>query len=297
MTQLYLFLTLMIVGTLFLGVNDTQKKKFLRDGIDDQLLIGVSWFLGGIFLFIIIASIGLPVIKPGFWPAFSATVVLNVVSQSVFIRAFKLADASLVAPMRLITPPLVVFTGFIVLREIPTVGGIVGVFLTVFGLGILLSPGKSFSLLAAKDYIMSERGGQLGLLGSLLFALSFPFDKQAVLTSSGIFATAMRMISVGVLVLGINAILSHRFRQELIPAIKQWRMPILAVSAVSAIGDFLTTQALAYSLAAYAASLKRLWPFWTVILAGRFLKEENIKQRFAATAIMFIGIIVMVLLG
>ena len=292
-----IFLGLMLVGTLVLGINDVQKKKFLLDGINDQLLLGFSWFLGGLFLFLVVAAVGIPQIRDGFWTALAATMFLNVISQIVFIRAFKLADASLIAPLRLITPPFVIITGFIVLGEVPTAGGVAGIFLTVYGLMTLLSPGKHFSISAMKSYIMSERGVQLGLLGSFLFALSFPYDKQTVLASSGIFATAMRMSSVGILVLGLNAALNRRFLREAIPAVKQWSMPLLSVSAVSAVGDFLTTQALAYSLAAYAASLKRLWPFWTIFLAGRFLKEKHITQRLAATAVMFIGIIIMVVLG
>lgn len=292
-----IFLALMLVGTLFLGINDVQKKKFLLDGINDQLLLGFSWFLGGLFLFLVVAIVGVPEIQEGFWAALAATVFLNVISQIVFIRAFKLADASLVAPLRLITPPFVIITGFIVLGEVPTVGGVVGIFLTVFGLMTLLSPGGSFSLSAVRNYVASERGVQFGLLGSFLFALSFPFDKQTVLASSGVFATAVRMSFVGILVLVLNAALNRQFLREAVFTVRRWRMPLLSVSAVSAVGDFLTTQALAYSLAAYAASLKRLWPFWTILLAGRFLKEKHITKRLAATAIMFIGIIVMVILG
>lgn len=290
--ELVIFLALMIAGTFFLGVNDIQKKKLLRDGIHDQLLLGISYSVGGIILFSIVAVVGLPVIRTGFWTALSASVILNVVSQSIFIHAFKIADASLIAPLRLLTPPFVILTGFIVLREVPTVGGILGIFITVFGLGVLLSPKKFFSISAMKNYIIGERGVQFGLLGSFLFALSFPFDKQAVVTSSGIFATSVRMFSVGGIVLFLNVVFNRRFLRELVPVVKEWRMPLLSVSAVHAVGDFLTTQALAYSLAAYAASIKRLWSFWTILLAGKVLNEKKVGFRFMAAAVMFLGIII-----
>jgi len=60
---------------------------------------------------------------------------------------------------------------------------------------------------------------------------------------------------------------------------------------------FLTTQALNYTLAAYAASVKRLWSFWAVILSGQILGEKDISHRLAATGIMLAGIVITSLFG
>lgn len=66
---------------------------------------------------------------------------------------------------------------------------------------------------------------------------------------------------------------------------------------VHAAASILTYAAMQYSLAAYAASVKRLWPLWTILLSGALLKEGNIKKKILATVIMLAGIALTVILG
>ncbi len=75
-----------------------------------------------------------------------------------------------------------------------------------------------------------------------------------------------------------------------------WQIIFLMV-AVNIAGFFLTAQALNYTLAAYAASVKRLWSFWAVILSGSLLAEKDIGKKLVATSIMLAGIVVTSLFG
>src|SRR3989338_1050626 len=105
------FLLLMLPGTLFLGVEDFLKKKYLNNGMSEQVLLSTTFFLAGFLLMPILFIGGIPTIEPQFWNAFVGTVILNVVAQNLFIRAYKYNEASIIAPLRLITPILVIFTG------------------------------------------------------------------------------------------------------------------------------------------------------------------------------------------
>ena len=69
----------------------------------------------------------------------------------------------------------------------------------------------------------------------------------------------------------------------------------MLISVFTSVGIVLTNQALNYSFAAYASSLKRLQAVWTIIIAGKFLKEKDMGQKIFATAIMLVGIMLTVL--
>ncbi|MFA6339044.1 MAG: DMT family transporter [Candidatus Paceibacterota bacterium] len=292
--QTLLFLILMMVGTLSLSFSDIEIKKLLNKNIDEQFVLGISFALAGFFLFIPFIFIPLPEIKDGFWIATIGTVTLNIISQRVFFRALKLGDISLIAPLRLLTPMLVIITGYFFLQEIPRVTGMFGIILTLIGLWMLLFSDKPFSFKKLTQ-LKNEKGVLLGLLGATLFAISFPLDKKAIVASSALFASAVIFLSIGLLTLLLNSSQKKVSGSTLISIFKKDAFHLGLTSLWIAIGVLLTNQALSFSFAAYAASLKRLQAIWTIFLAGTFLQEKNIGKKIIATICIFIGILVMII--
>jgi len=173
------FIVLMFGGTFALGVGDVWRKKYLNEGVDEQVLLTVTLFLTGVLLLPFVAIVGFPEIKSGFWLAAGGTITLNLISQNLFIRAFKLRDASLIAPLRLIVPPLVIVTGFVFLGERPSLLGALGIFITMIGLWFLLFKKEDMTWLRLMMKF-KDRGVLYGLIASVLFAVSFPLDKMVV---------------------------------------------------------------------------------------------------------------------
>ncbi|MDP3735403.1 MAG: EamA family transporter [bacterium] len=291
-----LFLALMLSGTFALGISDVLRRKHLKDGLNDQALLVITLFLTGILLLPILVLVGIPEIEDGFWSAVAITGFLNLISQNLFVRAFKLSDASLIAPLRLIIPPLVIFTGFLFLNEKPSLAGVVGIFITMSGLWFLLGGGKIFRYQNRQSSI-KDRGVAYGLIGSVLFAASFPFDKIAVVRSSALFATFFIFTSLGILTYVINMMYDRKFTTTVIESFTQHCKAHMLISLFSSVGVVLTNQALHYSLVAYASSLKRLQALWTVVIAGKFLEEREMGRRAIATLLMFIGILPSVFLN
>lgn len=296
MSTTLVFLVLMIPGTFFLGLNDVLVRKVLSGGkVNSRLLAAYSFFSVGILLSLFLLFTGLPELKTGFWTAIIITAFLNIFAQWAWYTAFKKEEASLISPLRLITPPLVIITGFLTLNEKTTIPGALGILLTVFGLWILLQSEAAFKETRLRD-VIKRPGVLLGIWGAVSFAISFPFDKKAVVASSGLLTAVIAFLAVG---LGNAFIVYLRKFKEEKPSLdfkNNWRILAL-VPVVHSIAAFLTFQALNYSLAAYAASLKRLWSFWAVLLSGQFLREKNIGRKLLATAIMLFGIAVTVFLG
>src|SRR3989344_8080376 len=100
-----LFLTFMVPGTVFLGLNDALIKRLLLTGINSQFLLAVNFIAVGVIGLSPAAVLGMPALKPGFLSAFAATVCINIVAQLCFYRAFERGEASFVSAMGVGSPP------------------------------------------------------------------------------------------------------------------------------------------------------------------------------------------------
>jgi drug/metabolite transporter (DMT)-like permease len=142
---------------------------------------------------------------------------------------------------------------------------------------------------------LNNKGVQFGLLGSILFALSFPFDKKAVISSSALFMSVVVFIIVGLVTLVINLVVNNKLKGEFGVTLRNNKYALLLLLVSLGMGSIFTNQALNYSIVAYASSLKRLQAVWTILLAGAFLKEKNIKIRLLSTVVMLFGIVITVI--
>ncbi len=291
-----LFLALMLPGTFFLGLNDILIRKVLRSGkVNEQFLLAGNYLVSSVIFALVTLIVGRPQIQSGFWSALAVTVVLNTFAQWAWYAAFKKEEASLISPLRLLTPPLVIITGFLILGEHTSLIGIFGILTTVLGLWILIRSESKFQRISLTE-IVKKPGVLLGFYGAVSFAISFPFDKKIVVTSSALFALTLAFLAVGL----INAmifIFSNFRSREVFSSAGVSRPALLMIPLVQFCSAFLSYAALNYSLAAYAASVKRLWSLWAVILSGKFLGERHIKEKLIATLIMIVGILVTVFLG
>lgn len=293
MNDSVLFLSLMLPGTLFLGLYDILLRKLLKERtINERFLMGINYTIEGIFFLLILFSVGVPEIKEAFWFAFGATLALGIFSQWFWFRAFAEEEASLISPIRLITPPLVILTGFFILGELPSVWSAIGIFITIIGLFVLLRSEARYKKISLKK-IIKRKGVLFAVIGAVAFAFSFPFDKQAVISSSGLFVVAAIAPA-----LGIISIVISRLKKPLLDNVRtlsgKWHS-VIVIMVVHALGFVLATVSLQYALAASASSVKRLLSFWAVLFSGKLLQEKNIGTKIFATVIMLLGIVITLL--
>lgn len=287
-----LFLVFMLPATLFLGLHDVLTKKILSRNINEQVLLIANFIITGILALSLVFIFGNPELKPGFWTALLATMVLNIFGQWCWYKAFQLGDVSLVSPLRLITPPLVVLTGILILGEMPSSRGMVGIVVMVIGLWFLLN--KKSSRDNQPPSPSRRRAILLAVAGALLFACSFPFDKKAVVASSSLVFVGIvfPLIALGNLL--IYLIYNKRWPDFSSLRRVGWLLPLAFV--VHTAGIILAAHSLSFALAAYASAIKRLLSFWAVLLSGAILREQ-IGQRLLATIIMLAGVLIIILAG
>lgn len=293
-SDLIAFLALMLPATLFLGAYDVVGKRLLKESIPGSLVVGVSFLISGVLITPALLLYGIPTIGSDFVATTAVIITINVLSNLAWYSALSSEDASLLAPTRLLTPPMVLVTGYLFLGEVPGLVGGLGVVTTILGLFLLLSAeasGKQETVVA----VLKRRGVIIALICACAGAITFSLDKKAVSVSSAIFFTVVFFFGVGASSLLTYFVCARRSEDMA----KLWRNrgKILLLSSVHAAGALLSFASLSFTLAAYAASTKRLWSLFSVLLAGQVLKEKNIARKVVAVIVMLAGIVVPLLWG
>ncbi|MDZ4833559.1 MAG: EamA family transporter [Candidatus Melainabacteria bacterium] len=295
-SDLAIFLVLMIPATAFLGAYDVLGKRLmLKSELPVPLVVGVSFMLSGLMLSPFLLWTGIPAIGSGFVSAVCAIVLINAASNFAWYQALKREEASLLAPTRLLTPPLVLVTAYFFLGEVPAVAGAIGVLTTILGLYLLIA---SEAKTAGIDFlkVLKRPGVLIAFLCAISGAITFSLDKKAVTASSAMFFTVVFFVGVGGCNL-IAALFSGAATVENLYALRRNSGRIAVFSFVHAAGALLSFAALSFTLAAYAASTKRLWSLFSVLFAGQILKEKNIRAKLVAVLVMLIGIAIPLIWG
>ncbi|MDO8619786.1 MAG: DMT family transporter [bacterium] len=296
MSPLVLFLLTMIPGTILLGFYDVHTKKLLQKGIGEQTLVGVGFSGAGLIFLVALFFFGIPDTAPGFWSTFFFASILTVLGQFAWYRAFNYGTVSFIAPLRVLTPLIIIFTGSLFLGEVPSQNGLVGIALTVSGLLLLLGAQGGSFFASLKESLQSS-GFLWGMLAVLAFSISFPLDKKAILASSTLFYSTCLYGVTGITSLLIAFLLNREKTREGLSTLWQNRRVVLVWILFLVTGGFLVNHALNFTLAVYAASVKRLQALWSVLLSGAFLKEGHTLRKSLATLIMLIGVIMTIVFG
>jgi len=260
---------------------------------EERLILAAEWTVGAALLSILclishpallfhpLAAIA-RLCSPGFWPLVFCSGVLNVVAYYFFVRAFRLADASLVAPLVLVTPVLLLVTSPLMVGEHVSSLGAGGVILSVVGAVILAlsEPGvtRRTSLLA----FLRDPGVRSMCVTAAIWSVTANLDKLGVQASTPMLWVAALTIFIALASTIAWLALPHRPLQ--LHALRY----ALVAGAANALGNAAQMYALTILFVPYVIAIKRLSALFTVIVGGIVLKE-NIRERLLGAAIMLLG--------
>lgn len=287
--MLFLFV---ISGAFVMAITHIMKKKSL-----DELKVNVDVVavgtLMGIGLFALPAQIiseGTLEISAGFWRPFIITTSLNIVIMWGEVKSFALDDVSLMAAFQGVTPMFVVLTSWLVLGELPTAYGFLGILIIVIGVLILgiKKTKDEFSSQSRFNFSFSL-GAKIALVTALFGAMGLPFEKLAVLNSSPMMLAGLKFPLVGVIIYVISKASGRWERAD-----KKILLYMLGIGAILGLSEVLMSTGYLYGIVPYVGSLKRTSIIFVAILAIFFLKnneKENFKTRIAGIAVIIVGII------
>jgi len=223
---------------------------------------------------------------PGFWPAFSITLALNVVGSYLFMKSLSLEEMSSVLPLLSFTPVFLIFTSAVFLGEFPSFLGIFGIVLIVCG-SYFLNLKNGSGILGPIKSLLQSKGSQLMMITAFLYAFTSNFDKMAILNSNPFTFLVTTRIAASVIFL----ILILKKSKVGIRGIK------INFNYLSIIGFFsaisLLTQMLAINMAIvpYVISLKRTSGFFGVIFGFLAFREKNFVPKIIGSVLMVAGVI------
>jgi drug/metabolite transporter (DMT)-like permease len=273
-----------ILGAIFQSVYYASVKKLTEKF--DVYVLGSGIFITSFFISITVSLFkGIPDFGSGFYYALFATGILHIIAQSLLYRALKSTELSLAIPLVGFTPIFLIFTSFFMLGEIPSIFGIFGIILIVFGSFVLKKKDSSFFS------ILKNKGTLLMLIVAFIYSISSNYDKLLMINSDSIFGTAIKSLFTGIAFLTISILK----KQKPIKKIKKHWPYMYLGGIIFALSGLSINLALTMNIVPYVISLKRSNILFSIILGGLFFKEKDIAQKILGASIIILGVLMIIL--
>lgn len=250
--------------------------------------------IGALILFFISWYRGFPELHPYFWYVAAGTAGINFIASPMLLKGYELADFSSVYSKILLTPIFMLGTSAILLGEIPSGIGIIGVTLTVSGLLYMVWEGR-FGIRGRPIAGWVSHGELLGIGVALLWSVSANFDKLAAVYSDPFFGAA------GTIALLAGFYFFYLLFQmmrgnNLFPDFSRHSFPkmvgiIIGLGVI--FGSIIVLQNFAFlrGLASYTIAIKRMGVIFAVFMGWLFFKEKNVVQKLIGAGIAVAGVI------
>ena len=219
--------------------------------------------------------------------------IFGAIGNGFLVKALQRGDLSILGPINSYKSVVGILIGIIFLHEIPSVWGIVGIVLIIYGSYFVLDTMKerfSWNLLRNKEI-------QYRIGAMILTAIEAVFIKKVILYSS----TTVSFIFWCWFGAFFSFVLLFFFKVRLIKEIKQVKLHHLLtyVFLVLSIGtmQYTTNYVFSHMNVGYALALFQLSTIISIFLGYRIFKEQNIKKKLLGAVIMIAGSVVIILLN
>ena len=258
----------------------------------DPLL--VSWFNNLIPLFLFSPFLFFIDLKFNyqFFEALFISGLINITSTILYHRALFKGDISVVIPLLSFTPLFLLFLSPLIVGEFPDTWGLIGTILIVAGSYLLNINLKRQNIFSPLKSLIKEKGTRYMLIVAFIWAISANFDKRGIEASS----IYQYIFFINLVVTLGTTIFVFSKRKFSLPELKAEYKNLLAVGLLTSAVFFVHMTAITLTLVVYVVSIKRTGGMISVFLGYFIFKEKNIRQRFLGSAIMFAGVLLIVLL-
>lgn len=273
----------------FESAKDALGKWRLRQS--DEYLVAWAWrFFALPFLLPWLFVTGVPALGKGFWWVLLVSGVLNVVAAVLYMRAIKVSDLSLTAPMVAFTPLFLLLTSPLMVGEFPGPAGALGVGLIVAGSYLLRVRESSRGWFAPFRALMGDRGPRTMLLVALIWSVTANLDKIGLKNSSPLFwAVAINAF----IALALSPVVAFRLRG--------WERPswsnafgLAAIGAAGGLGTICQMLAISVALVPEVIALKRTSTILSVFWGHGLFGEKGLRDRLLGASVMFAGVLLIV---
>jgi drug/metabolite transporter (DMT)-like permease len=227
----------------------------------------------------------MPSPPPIFYGITAVVAGVNIFANVLYLRAVKLSPLSLTIPYLSFTPVILLFTAWIILGEVPSLRGAIGV-LAVTGGAYLLNKGTSRGFEPFRA-LAREPGSRLMLIVAFVWGITSSLDKLALRYAPPTYYGAIVLAAIG---LPLLAWCASRGRLKLENPRRS--VPLLLIGAlVASLSLWAQYSSLAYLFVSYTIAIKRAGMILSVIIGHLFFHEPNARQRIPGAVVMVAGVL------
>ncbi|MBU1179644.1 DMT family transporter [Patescibacteria group bacterium] len=253
-------------------------------------LLGSGYFFAAFPFFILYILIkGVPALSSEFYLAVLGTVLINIIATIFLFKGLARVDLSVASPILALTPMFALVTSYVILKEIPSLFGILGVFLAVAGLIIVNYKAKNPSNI---DSDKQKLGMILIFLVSFLYSFSANFDKLVSINSPALFGPLVVMPLIGSVMLALVFI--KKEHKQL--AVGKNFLKILLLGGIVVVSVAVWYIALSKGMVAYSLAIRRFSAIIGIAFGYFWFKEKNISQRLLGAILVLVGLLVVIFL-
>lgn len=232
---------------------------------------------------------------PGtFWVAILVVSLISTPLETVFYyKALKEEELSLALPILSLSPVLTLGFAALLFGEYPTLIGAVGVLTILFGVYALKIGHAKNGLLEPLLHLSKSRGVQFMVIVAVSLALGSIFDKMGV-QAAGVYMYALfNYLTVSITLFAMAWLRARQHFGQLLTHFK-----IFAVIGIVVAGYTLFyLLALDIGNTAYVVAIRNASILISIILAVVWLKEKDLRTKLVAGACIFIGLVLIKVLG
>jgi uncharacterized membrane protein len=216
---------------------------------------------------------------------------INTAAAILYHRAISKGDISTVVPILSFTPLFLLIMSPLIIGEYIEWKGIVGIILIVIGSYLLNVNLKKEGIFSPLKSLLKNKGTRYMLIVSFILSISANFDKKGIESSS----VLQYLLFINIYITIGTTIFSISKGKFSLQAVWSERKNLFFVGVLTSMAYFVHMTALSMTLVAYVIAIKRTAGMISVFLGYFFLKEQNIKERFIGSTIMFIGVLFIVI--
>ncbi len=276
---------LALLSAVFEAVKISLAKQIINE-VDEYWLSWLTRLIPALLLLPLVLASKPPSLGNQFWLVFIFIAVTTAVDTVLYLKAVKAGPISLSAPMQAFGPLFLLVSGPLILGELPSSSGLLGVGLIVAGSYILNLKAGVKSIWQPFQAILQQPGTRLMLLVTLIWSLEATFHKIGLLNSSVVFWTFAQFAGPAIALTPVVL-----FRRSKAKCDKKIWLTIFLIGLIIVLGQLAQMTSLKSILAVYSIAIKRTSIFFTVLLGWWFFKETDIKKRLAGAVLMVVGVL------
>lgn len=272
-------------------MGNVYQKQLTANGFHPLIVNFITYGLLAIACIFIGLIIGWPTLPYQFWLFSLLGGIAGALGNGFLVKALQKGDLSILGPINSYKSVVGIIFGIFLLGEIPTIWGILGIVLIIYGSYFVLDTmeeGFSWSLLKRREI-------QYRIWAMILTAIEAVFIKKVILASSAtiafiswcVFGALFSLILL--FIYGLN--LKREIARKGTNSFKQFLLLVLSIGIM----QYTTNYTFDHMPVGYALSLFQLSIIVSVLLGHKIFKEQDIQKKLIGSVIMIVGSVLVIL--